>query len=143
MHFSFYLYQKRSSIQIKKKNPKTRQKENKITKMQNKTKSRMHKLWHTRRAKWQKYTKDPASYFSNFRYFNDENLMCDCDVMWFVYVRHDKPFVTQGGKCSKNNKTLSELVPQDFDCIGMYNKASLQRIFILVNLILNKYELDI
>lgn len=50
--------------------------------------------------------------------------MCDCDVMWFVYVRHDKPFRTQGGKCSKNNKTLSELVPRDFDCIGMYNKTS-------------------
>ncbi|XP_076078669.1 titin-like isoform X1 [Mytilus galloprovincialis] len=57
-------------------------------------------------------------------YINDENLMCDCDVMWFVYVRHDKPFRTQGGKCSKNNKTLSELVPRDFDCID--NVASIR-----------------
>ncbi|VDI13894.1 Hypothetical predicted protein, partial [Mytilus galloprovincialis] len=41
--------------------------------------------------------------------------------MWFAYFRRNKAFETQhskdGGKCANNNKTVSDLVPGDFDCI--------------------------
>ncbi|CAC5410307.1 TTN [Mytilus coruscus] len=57
---------------------------------------------------------------SSFIYFTGENLLCDCYLMWFVYFRHDKAFETQhtkgNGKCANNNKTVSDLVPGDFDC---------------------------
>ncbi|CAC5417024.1 unnamed protein product [Mytilus coruscus] len=77
----------------------------------------MYQLWHTPRATWQNCTNNPVINFSNFRYFPGENLLCDCDFMWFVYFSYAKPFETQGGKCAKNNKTVSELEPRDFDCI--------------------------
>ncbi|VDI10440.1 Hypothetical predicted protein [Mytilus galloprovincialis] len=55
---------------------------------------------------------------SHFRYFTVGFTLCDCDLMWLVYLRHDKKFkVESESKCIHNNKDVSELVPEDFHCI--------------------------
>lgn len=60
---------------------------------------------------------------SHFRYFTVGFTLFDCDLMWLVYLRHDKKFkVESESKCIHNNKDVSELVPEDFHCIGMYYK---------------------
>lgn len=67
-------------------------------------------------------------FFFHFRDFRSTYVLCDCDLMWFAYFRRNKAFETRhskdGGKCANNNKTVSDLVPGDFDCIGMYNKLN-------------------
>lgn len=57
--------------------------------------------------------------FFIFRYFYNGNVECNCDLMWLVYLMHDMPITAEGG-CANNNKQLFQLVPQDFNCIGLY-----------------------
>ncbi|XP_052088083.1 leucine-rich repeat-containing protein 4C-like [Mytilus californianus] len=56
--------------------------------------------------------------FSEFIYFTGAYTQCDCDLMWLVYLRHDKQFKIESDSiCANNNKKVSELVPEDFHCI--------------------------
>ncbi|XP_076078797.1 uncharacterized protein LOC143048814 [Mytilus galloprovincialis] len=51
-------------------------------------------------------------------FFTGIYTQCDCDLMWFAYLRHDQQFkVGSYSKCVHNNKSVSELIPDDFHCI--------------------------
>ncbi|XP_071137394.1 uncharacterized protein [Mytilus edulis] len=51
-------------------------------------------------------------------YFTGSLTPCGCDLMWLVYLRHDKQFkVNSDSICTDNHKPLSQLVPGDFNCI--------------------------
>lgn len=62
---------------------------------------------------------------TNFRSFSGDFIQCNCDLMWLLYfIRRERPFTISGAKCANDNKNISALVPEDFNCIGMYLRTS-------------------
>ncbi|XP_063404728.1 uncharacterized protein LOC134688187 [Mytilus trossulus] len=55
---------------------------------------------------------------SSYIEFSGGFTQCDCDLMWLVYLRHDKQLnVSRYSACTNNHKQVSALVPDDFHCM--------------------------